>query len=504
MIRRRDQIRLSVQKLGLRKKRAVFSIISVALGVIVVVAVDSLIGNVRDVILKTSFTEDIDKDAIKVYAINDPYEFGGPMQDRKQQKQRRVQFLTESTFEEIRQWPHVEAADHPVDVQPVTIDAFAERPRPVTQVTGLPEPMLERYVKPPQSLAGCSNAIPLVVGERYVRLHYDAAKKKFLPEDADTVNRWIGRDVMLTVGDNYSVLSDFQFDYQKKQWNAVDPDDLAQQREAIDRSLREQYDPAIISTTLGLKGRIVGLCPGNQVLMPLEAAESCQKWITQRGQLALLHPASHEDDVEYGANGRETPRAGEYNEGIVLVKAGANAETVAEKIRKMGFQASTRASAFESFVKDLDAGIRIVKRISFAFGAVVLGIACGLLWNTTSRTVSDSRVDIGLFRALGATKGDIRRLFLSEAVLLGLLGTLAGMLMGWSVAFYISHWVLRAVRATMTDPEELLMVPNSIFTVDVQFCLTLLAGAAFVSLIAGLMPANRAARIDPVKALKRE
>jgi len=113
-------------------------------------------------------------------------------------------------------------------------------------------------------------------------------------------------------------------------------------------------------------------------------------------------------------------------------------------------------------------------------------------------------VDIGLFRALGATKGDIRRLFLSEAVLLGLLGTLAGMLMGWGVAFYISHWVLRAVRATMTDPEQLLMVPESIFTVDVQFCLMLLAGAAFVSLIAGLMPANRAARIDPVKALKRE
>ncbi len=504
MIRRRDQIRLSVQKLGLRKKRAAFSIISVALGVIVVVAVDSLIGNVRDVILKTNFTEDIDKDAIKVYAVNDPYEFALSREDRKQQKQRRVQFLTEATFEEIRSWPHVETADHPVDVQPVTIDAFAERPRPVSQVTGLPEAMLARYVKAPQSLAACTNAIPLVVGERYVRLGYDAKKKKFLAENGDAVNGWIGRELTLRVGDNYAVLSGYQFDYQKKEWNVVDPDDLAQQREQIDRSLREQYDPAIISTTLALKGRIVGLCPGNRVLMPLDAALSCEKWITQRRELALLRPAERADEVEYGDNGRETPRAGEFNEGMVLVKAGANAEAVAEKIRKMGFQASTRASAFEAFVKDLDAGIRIVKRIAFAFGAVILGIACGLLWSTTSRTVSDSRVDIGLFRALGATKGDIRRLFLSEAVLLGLLGTLAGMLMGWSVAYYISHWVLRAVRATMTDPEELLMVPGSIFTVDVQFCLTLLAGAAFVSLIAGLMPANRAARIDPVKALKRE
>jgi len=45
--------------------------------------------------------------------------------------------------------------------------------------------------------------------------------------------------------------------------------------------------------------------------------------------------------------------------------------------------------------------------------------------------VSDSRVDIGLFRALGATKREIRRLFLGEAMLQGVLGTVVGMLLGW-------------------------------------------------------------------------
>jgi len=504
MIRRRDQIRLSVQKLTLRKKRAVFSIISVALGVVVVVAVDSLIQNVRDLVMKTQFTEDIDKDAIKVFAGDNPYEYNMTPEERKEQRKKRVQFLTESTFEEIRQLPGVEAADHPVDVKPISIDAFADQPRPVELLSGVPDGMLKRHVKDPQVLATCTNVIPLVVGEHNVRLRYDPKKKKFVAENPAAVNAWIGRDVTITVGDNYASMYNYRFEYYKKQWVELDKDEVAQQREGIDRNLRNQYEPTVISTTLALKGRVVGFCSGNQIMMPLETAITCEKWLTQRKALAELHPATHEDEVEYGERGRETPRAGEYTEGLVLVKPGANTEVVAGKIRKMGLQATTRASAFESFVKELDTAIRFVKRIAFAFGGIILGIACALLWSTTSRIVFDSRVDIGLFRALGATKGDIRRLFLSEAVLLGLLGTLVGMLMGWSVAYYISRWVIRLVRHETSDPEELLMVPDSVFHVDVSFCLMLLAGAAFVSILAGLIPANRAANVDPVKALKRE
>jgi ABC-type lipoprotein release transport system permease subunit len=49
-----------------------------------------------------------------------------------------------------------------------------------------------------------------------------------------------------------------------------------------------------------------------------------------------------------------------------------------------------------------------------------------------------------------------------------------------------------------------LLIPRSIFSVDLRFCLLLIVGAAALSLLAGLFPARRAANIDPVKALKRE
>jgi ABC-type lipoprotein release transport system permease subunit len=89
-------------------------------------------------------------------------------------------------------------------------------------------------------------------------------------------------------------------------------------------------------------------------------------------------------------------------------------------------------------------------------------------------------------------------------VLLGLLGTLTGMLLGWALAAGISRWVIGYARKAVFDPEEVLLIPDSIFSINVEFCFLLLAGAAIVSLLAGLLPANRAANVDPVKALKRE
>jgi ABC-type lipoprotein release transport system permease subunit len=504
VIRGRDQVRLSVQKLGLRKKRAAFAIVSVALGVIVVTTVNSLMQGVRDVATKTMWSEELDKDVIRIYANDNPYEDIPGTEPTKQKTKKHYQFLTDGIFEEIRGWSEVEAADRPVVVENVSIDVFAKRPRPVSQLQGVPEALLRRYVQDAVLLAQTSNAIPVVIGERNVRLRFDEKTKK-LELDSST-NSWVGREITITVGDNFANLRRFRYDYGKRQFQQLSKEEIASAREAMERNMRGAYDQTIYKTVLSLRARVVGLCPGNDVLVPLDTAVLCEKWLDQRSRLAsLAPPSSSSDGAAYDEErGRRAPRAGEYREGIVVVKRGANIEAVAKRIEGLGFYAATRERTFENQVKAFDAGMRVVKKVLFAFGALILGLACGLVWSTTSRVVSDSRVDIGLFRALGATKTDIRRLFLSEAVLLGMLGTLVGMLIGWALAAGISQWVLGFARRSVVDPEDILLLPNSIFAVDFQFALLLLAGAAFLSLLAGWLPAGRAANVDPVKALKRE
>jgi ABC-type lipoprotein release transport system permease subunit len=504
VIRGRDQIRLSAQKLALRKKRAAFSIISVALGVVVVVTVNSLLENIRDLMVRTTFTEDIDKNIIRLYVTDNPYEYTPRGQRRKNEPKKRQQFLNEPVFEQMRSWPEVVAADHPVAVTDLSFDAWQDRPRKITQATGVPEPMLRQYVRTPAWMATGSHAIPIVVGERNVRLAYDAKRKRFDTVSTNEVNAWIGREITMTIGDPFARISRFDYDYDQREWNMLSDDDLAQQRDAILRANREQFDPTIFNTTLSLRVRVVGFCPGNQVWMPLDTAELCEKWLEQRRGLAALWPGMRTEPVEYGERGRLTPRTGEFAEGIVMVKDGADVEAVAKRIRDLGFEATTRSSAFANMVKEFDTFVRFVKRIALAFGGLILALACGLLWSTTSRIVSDSRTDIGLFRALGATKSDVRRLFLSEAAWLGMLGTLCGIFLGWALAWEISRWTIRFVRREVVDPEQMLMIPDSVFRIDWVFCAALLVGAAIVSILAGLWPATRAAKVDPVQALKRE
>jgi len=494
VIRRRDQIRLSLQKIGLRKKRAVFSIISVALGIIVVVTVNSLMRGVRDLVIRTGYTEEIDQDLIRVSA--DQRYDDSPSRKRKQ-------FLTDELLAKFREWKEIEAVAPNISVHPLNVDALAESPRASSggYVTGAPEALIRRYADAKQ-LAASGNAVPLVIGERFVKLRYNEKTKKFDLEDPARVQAWIGREVTLRVGDPMAQLERFHYDYEKKQWLRLSEEETAQRRKSIESYESNEFDKLIHARTLTLKARVVGLCPGRRLLIPEEPARLCAKWLKQRDALARLRPV--EPEADYGQYGRRAPREGEYAMAVVLLKSGTNPEPVVKRLRDMGFEATTRQNAFESFLKEVDAAMKIVKRIAYAFGGVLLLLACGLLWSTTSRIVSDSRADIGLFRALGATKSDVRRLFLSETVLLGELGTLTGILLGWTAAYWISQLVIHLASGDISDPEEMLMVPRTIFAVDWLSCAMLLFGAAGVSLLAGLWPANRAANVDPVKALKRE
>src|SRR5689334_11138501 len=133
---------------------------------------------------------------------------------------------------------------------------------------------------------------------------------------------------------------------------------------------------------------------------------------------------------------------------------------------------------------------RNLTRLLFtAIPAVVcVGIVVGgiVIMNIMLMSVTERTREIGLRKSLGARRADIRRQFLIEAVVLSTLGGLQGVVAGWALAFAVSSFT---------------PLPARIALWSVAVALALGGGAGIVF---GVFPAARAARLDPITALRAE
>jgi putative ABC transport system permease protein len=125
-------------------------------------------------------------------------------------------------------------------------------------------------------------------------------------------------------------------------------------------------------------------------------------------------------------------------------------------------------------------------------GGAVLAVFVGGLAviNTMIMSVNERRHEIGLKKAVGASDGEIVREYLLEAAMIGFIGGIVGLLLGWGLATLLNAVTSQALGG------------SSIFNVTPRLMLVSIAFAMILGMIAGLYPAWNAARLDPVKALR--
>lgn len=164
------------------------------------------------------------------------------------------------------------------------------------------------------------------------------------------------------------------------------------------------------------------------------------------------------------------------------------AETVAEDLRNsLDVNAESWIKTFEQVFTALRTQSTANYTIQFFVGvAVALGISSVLVVSVVQR----SR-EIGILRAMGASRGRIRRVFLTQGAAIGLMGSLAGSLLG------IGFIVLWRLFARNPDGTEF-------FPIDLQPMLFLRTGliATLTGVLTALLPAQSAARLNPVDAIR--
>ena len=171
----------------------------------------------------------------------------------------------------------------------------------------------------------------------------------------------------------------------------------------------------------------------------------------------------------------------------------ANHASVRDSVDALGYQAVSFAESFEAMQRFM---------VYYYLGMGVIGLialftaSLGII-NTLVMSITERRREIGILKSLGAYEGDIRRLFLVESGVIGLIGAGTGILIGWGT----TRIVAAVARAVMTRQEMPVFDP---FALPLWLVGVALGFGLLVSLIAGLYPASRAARVDPVEALRSE
>ncbi|SHE50105.1 ABC transporter [Caldanaerobius fijiensis DSM 17918] len=117
--------------------------------------------------------------------------------------------------------------------------------------------------------------------------------------------------------------------------------------------------------------------------------------------------------------------------------------------------------------------------------------------NTMIMSIYERTRSIGIMKAVGASKDNIKNLFLVESGLLGFIGGIMGILFGWlgtKILGFIFNIYIKSKGGTYTE----------IFYIPLWLVLGSLAFSILVTVIAGLYPATRAAKLDPIEALRYE
>ncbi len=155
---------------------------------------------------------------------------------------------------------------------------------------------------------------------------------------------------------------------------------------------------------------------------------------------------------------------------------------------------------------NLFAAIQMEKRVMFVILALIIAVAAFNIVSTLVMGVTEKRSDIAILRTLGASQRSILMIFMSQGLMIGLVGTVLGVISGVLISINIGTIVpfienLFGVQFLSPDVYYISELPSKLLIEDI---ITIACMALFLSFIATIYPSIKATQLDPASALKHD
>jgi putative ABC transport system permease protein len=188
-------------------------------------------------------------------------------------------------------------------------------------------------------------------------------------------------------------------------------------------------------------------------------------------------------------------QSGRLGYSAVTVRLGSigDVESVGSRVREMGFTTFALADQFAEVTQ----AFYLMDMVLAAVGMIAIVVAALGIVNTMVMSILERYREIGIMKAVGASDGDVKRIFFFESGAIGLAGGAAGCLLGWATSLLINRVVNFYLAGQGLPYVDYFAFPVWIFPGAVGFSL-------LVSMVSGIYPARRAARVDPVVALRHD
>jgi putative ABC transport system permease protein len=182
-----------------------------------------------------------------------------------------------------------------------------------------------------------------------------------------------------------------------------------------------------------------------------------------------------------------------YDTLIVKADTTDSAKLVATEIKKLGVGASDA----QTTIKQQLAAFNIIGLVLGGIGGIALFVAAVGVVNTMIMSILERTREIGVMRAVGAKRSTISRLFTVEASLLGFIGGLIGLAIGYGLTLVANPLINHQLKGNGLKSTNIIHLP--LWLISGVILITTIVG-----ILAGVYPARRAAKLNPVDALRYE